>query len=129
MNTLIEKRTTEIKKVLNVIELYTKGSFNGDETSLSKAFHQEAKVIGYLQGELVMVPASVFIDRACNNTPSPKTTGEDYHSEVADVIVNSNTANVTLFEDSFQGHDFINHFQLIKQDGEWSIISKLFHHD
>ena len=51
----------------------------------------------------------------------------DRHSQAVSVV--GNAASVEMAMDGYHEHDFTDYFQLLKVDGHWWIVSKLFHAD
>lgn len=117
---------TEMKAVLEVVQNYIDGTYNADVEKLRGVFHENAVMNGYLGPDcLIATPEGFIADIA--GSPSMASAGDPYNAEVEQVYVEGNIASVTLSETGFRGDGtLVDVFQLIKQDGSWKIISKLF---
>ena len=113
---------SEEQAVSAVVEAYVAACSAADTEALQAVFHPDANMSGYLAGQLLTGTPAPFIDAVANN-PAP---GPDYQSQISDVQVSGNIATATLREQGYMGLAFTNHFQLLKSDGQWSIVAKLF---
>ena len=64
-----------------------------------------------------------------SSSPVPTKTGEPPQFVITFIQVTGNAATVGLVMDAYHGHDFMDCFQLLKVEGRWWIVSKLFHAD
>lgn len=119
--------TTEVREVRAVIEQYIKGSGTGDVGSLESIFHPNAVMFGYLRGQLMDGGPKPFFDLV-GSQPSLQSQGADYRAEIASIRVDGDVATATLIEDGFFGMSFTDRFHLVRTDGRWLIVSKLFRH-
>jgi len=112
--------------VREVIEQYIDGTFNGDGKVLRACFHPKAVMNGYFQGQLLMGGPEPFFEQIENN-PSMADGGAPYKGEITTIDVVGDVASVTLKEAGFAGSmKFTDYFHLLKERGEWKIISKTF---
>ncbi len=122
-------RTGDIDAVLATMQRYVEGTYRGDVPLLVSSFHPQALMTGYLSGQFFLGSPQPFIDHV-SSTPSPQSIGAPYAGRFASVEVHGATATVKLVEDSLYELDFVDCFHLVKTpDGEWLIVSKIFHHD
>ena len=122
------QRTPDYDAVARTIQLYIEGSRTADVSLLKQAFHPDAHLAGMLVGEPLIGPIGMFYDVVASN-PSPADEEVDYQARIASIEIYGDVACAVLIEDGYAGLDFINHFQLIKLEGEWRIIAKLFQSD
>ena len=116
----------ETKKIQEVIRNYTEGTFEGDAAKLAKAFHPNAVMNGFLGDNLLLATPQAFIDDIANNPPMA-TQNVPYNAEIESIRIEGDVAAVVLSETGFRGAgQFVDFFHLIKDNGEWKIISKLF---
>ena len=117
---------TETKKIKEVIRNYTEGTFEADAAKLKKVFHPKAVMNGFLGGAVVLATPRVFIEDM-TSAPSMATEKDPYSAEIESVRIEGDVADVILSETGFKGSGkLVNFFHMIKDDGEWKIISKLF---
>ena len=116
---------TEIEAVKAVIQNYSDGTYNRDLALLKSAFHPEAIMTGFRGDDLLLGSPAPFFDRI-ESEPAFKESGVDFRSEITSIVVNNCVASVTLEESGYFGMDITDYFQLVKVDGAWKILSKLF---
>ena len=97
----------------------------GDVDGLKQIFHGQAGMHGYLNGELITATPDIFY-QAVATAPSPKSSGEPYQVEISCAESTEQTATLLLKEKNLWGMNFSNSFQLLKTEGKWFIMSKLF---
>jgi 4-oxalocrotonate tautomerase len=120
------KIKSEVEVVRQVVQQYIDGSYSGSVETLRKVFHPKALMAGYLQGQLVIgTPEPFFAD--IEKHPSMAENGAPYKAEIKSVDVVGQIASVILVETGFfDVMSFTDYFHLLKEHGEWKIISKTF---
>ena len=122
MSTNVEKE----KEVREVIQRYIDGTFNADIPVLKSVFHDKAVMNGYLGPNLILADPTPFLDDMAS-APSMKSNNDPYKTEIKDLRIEGDVASAALYETGFRGEAaLVDFFHLIKTDGEWRIISKLF---
>jgi hypothetical protein len=115
--------TTAIKKV---IADYEEAAYKADTKTLQGVFHEKAVMNGYLGPELLITDPSGFI-ADIGGSPSMESQGHLYRAEIESIHIEGNVASVILSETGFRGTGvLVDFFHLIKTNGRWQIISKLF---
>jgi hypothetical protein len=116
----------ETKAVLEVIQNYKDGTYKADIEKLKGVFHEKAVMNGYLGPDLLLADPSGFIADMGGN-PSMESRKDPYQAEVESIYIQGNVAAVILSESGFRGSgELVDFFHLIKTEGKWHIISKLF---
>jgi len=93
---------------------------------LKSVFHEKAIMNGYLGPNLILADPTPFLDDMAS-APSMKSNNDPYKAEIRTVQIEGNVASVALYETGFRGEaSLVDFFHLIKTDGNWLIISKLF---
>lgn len=106
-----------IEKTLNY---YLDGGTNNDFETLAKAFHPTA-TMKFVGGEYKEVNALEFFEKGIK--PGPK---NERKTRVVSVSVNGNAAQAQL-EIEYSDFYFIDYMNLLKVEGEWKIVSKIFY--
>ena len=115
--------TTAVKKV---IEAYMTGTYRADVPMLESVFHPRAVMNGYLGPDKILGTPALFIQDMAS-APSMEANGDSYQAEIEQIRIDGNIATVIVSETGFRGSAcLVDHFHLIKEDGSWHIISKLF---
>lgn len=102
---------------------YLDGGTFGDTVKLNKAFHLSAsmKYIDIKTGEYKDVPIREFLNRAKAN--AGKTSDRKTKIVYANISGTAAQAEVEIDGGTYKFHDFMN---LLKINGEWKIVSKIF---
>ncbi len=108
--------------IAKTIQTYIDGGKSGRGDDMRPAFHKDATIFGYIGPELLAGPIQQLF--AWNDQNGPAT---DLQSRIASIDVFESVATVRLELDNWTGHKFTDMFTLLKIDGEWKIISKIFH--
>jgi len=117
---------TEEKAVREVLQNYIDGTYNADIAKLKSVFHEKAVMNGYLGPDLLLADPTPFIEDMAS-APSMKSNNDPYQTEIKHLVIEGNVASAALYETGFRGDAaLVDFFHLIKTDGNWHIISKLF---
>ncbi len=118
---------SDADQVRGVIGRYIEGSQRGDLGLVKSVFHPDARMSGFLQGNMMVGGPQPFYD-AVASAPSPEKSGEPYRAQITHLDVAGRVASVTLTEGPYWGLHFTNYFHLIRAGSDWLIISKTFNH-
>lgn len=105
-----------------VMETYFEGARTGTSDVLKPAFHQNATIHGYVGPDLFAGPIQMFYDWHDENGPAA-----DLRFHITSIDVGGSIATVRVELDNWTGHRFTDQFTLLRVDGSWTIISKVFH--
>lgn len=124
-------RNPELASIRKVIDLYIDGVKNGNFDSLRQAFHPKSSMFGYKGQDLFITPIGGLYEYVGGTTPPAKdsTDGAQYACTITSISVAGNAASVEMAMEPYHEHNFMDYFQLLKVDGRWWIVSKLFHAD
>ena len=116
----------ESKAVRQVIQNYMDGTYKKDIPMLKGVFHEKAVMNGYLGPDVLLADPSGFI-ADIESSPSMAENNDPYQGEIESIRIEGNVASVIVSETGFKGSGtLVDFFHLIKVDGKWAIISKLF---
>lgn len=113
---------SENDAIASTIKMYVDGGRSGQSTKMREAFHPEATIFGYAGDDLFAGPIQKLFDWVDQNGPAT-----DLQSRIAAIDVASTIATVRLELENWSGRRFIDMFTLLKIDGHWKIISKVFY--
>jgi hypothetical protein len=109
----------------NVILMYVDGARSGRSEDMKPAFHKDATIYGHDGPELFAGPIQKLFDWDDENGPA-----SEIRAQIVSIDVIETIAAVRLELDNWTGIRFSDLFTLLKIDGEWKIINKVFHqHD
>ncbi|MDG2149356.1 MAG: nuclear transport factor 2 family protein [Planctomycetota bacterium] len=108
--------------IKDVLQHYLDGARSGKGDDMRPAFHEDATVFGYVGPDLFAGPVENLF--AWNDENGPATQLE---ARIASLDVVGTVATVRLELDDWTGHQFTDLFTLLKVDGQWKIMNKVFH--
>ena len=112
----------EYNVIAKVIQQYINGAKSGKGDDMKPAFHKDATVFGYVGDDLFAGPIQQLF--AWNEENGPAT---ELRAWIASIDLIDTVATVRLELDNWTGHRFTDLFTLLKVDGEWKIMNKVFH--
>ena len=107
-----------------VVHLYVDGMAFANEGALRKAFHPDAAIIGNYNGALEWTTREGFIKTIVEAGAAPPGTQPEMDVQKIDITGDAATVRVV---DSFTGERYSDHLSLVKIDGRWVIVNKVFH--
>ncbi|KUO56905.1 MAG: lumazine-binding protein [Alphaproteobacteria bacterium BRH_c36] len=112
----------EYDAIVSVIQHYINGAKSGKGAEMKPAFHEDATIFGYVGPDLFAGPIQKLYEWNDQNGPAP-----DIQSRITSVDVTETIATVRLESDDWTGYRFTDMFTLLKFDGQWKIMNKVFH--
>ena len=113
---------SEHDAIAETVRRYVEGGRSGRGDDMRAAFHPDATIFGYIGDELFSGPIQKLFDWNDQNGPAT-----ELQSRLAGVDVEGTIATARLELDDWTGHKFTDMFTLLKTDGGWKIISKVFY--
>lgn len=113
----------DYEDVLAAMEGYVQGLKTGNVAELKKTFHQDAIMYGYLGDDLSQGSIDnlyTYVEKF-GAAPNIKTNLTVLHKTPTTAIV-----RIEMEHDAAD-EDFTDYHSLIKINGEWKVVSKLFH--
>ncbi len=117
--------TTEVREqdaIAEIVQHYIDGAKSGKGDDMKPAFHKDATVFGYVGPDLFGGPIQELFD--WNDQSGPAT---ELQVRIASIDVTGTVATVRLELDNWTGYRFTDLFTLLRVDGEWKIMNKVFH--
>jgi hypothetical protein len=108
--------------ITKAVQQYVDGGKSGRSDVMKLAFHPEATIFGYIGPELFGGPIQKLFEWNDQNGPAT-----ELQSNIANIDITGTIATVRLELDNWSGHKFTDMFTLLKTDGEWKIINKVFY--
>jgi hypothetical protein len=113
---------SEYDAIANTIQHYINGGKTGRTDEMKLAFHDGATIFGYIGPDLIAGPIQVLYDWNDQNGAATELQGR-----IASIDITETVATVRLELENWSGHRFTDLFTLLKVDGEWKIMNKVFH--
>lgn len=113
---------SEYDVIADVVQHYIDGAKSGKGDDMKPAFHEDATVFGYVGADLFAGPIKKLF---AWNDDNGAATG--LQVRIASIDVVGTVATVRIELDNWTGYRFTDMFTLLKVDGEWKIMNKVFH--
>ena len=118
----VRTEVSEYGEITKVLQHYIDGAKSGRGDDMKPAFHKDATIFGYVGADLFAGPIQQLF--AWNDQNGPAT---GLQAQIASIDLIDTVANVRLELDNWTGHRFTDLFTLLKVDGQWKIMNKVFH--
>ena len=115
-------QASESDAITAAVQPYIDGAISGSSETMKAAFHPDATIYGYIGPDLFGGPIQGLYDWHDSNGAAA-----DLQSSIVNIDIEGTIATVRLELDNWTGHKFTDMFTLLKTDGEWKIISKVFY--
>ena len=117
--------TTDVKEydaITKAVQHYIDGAKSGKGNDMKPGFHEDATIFGYADADLFAGPIQRLFDWVDENGPA---TG--LQARIAGIDLINTVATMRLELDNWAGSRYTDLFTLLKVDGEWKIMNKVFH--
>ncbi|MEG3176681.1 nuclear transport factor 2 family protein [Sphingomonas sp. RB3P16] len=110
--------------ITTVLTKYIDGCKQADSAIMKPAFAAEATMFGVVDGALTGGPIQTLFDGIdAGFTPAPEA-----RSAFAYIDISGSAASARIDSNDMSGSlCFTDYFNLLKVDGEWTVISKVYH--
>jgi len=112
----------DIEAISSVIQTYVEGGRKGDASIMKHSFRENATIHGHTEGGLLAGPIQLMFDFIDENPPAPDLEAKIVNIDLANTVA---TARVELT--NWLGTRYTDQFTLLKENGAWTITSKVFH--
>ena len=113
---------SEYDVIAKIVQHYIDGAKSGRGDDMKPAFHTDATIFGYVGADLFAGPIKRLFDWNDENGPAT-----ELQARIASIDLVDTVATVRLELDDWTGSRFTDLFTLLKVDGEWKIMNKVFH--
>ncbi len=114
----------EYQAIVNVLNQYNEGGAKADSALMNPAFSDQATIFG-VDGDNKLTGGAIqnlfdTIDTAF--VPSP-----DANAAIVRVDIVGTAASARIDTDNISGYRFTDFFNLLKVEGKWIVVSKIYH--
>ncbi len=113
---------SEYGVIAEVVQHYIDGARSGRGDDMKPAFHKDATIFGYVGADLFAGPIQQLF--TWNDETGPATR---LHAQIVSIDLIDTVATVRLELDNWTGSRFTDLVTLLKVNGEWKIMNKVFH--
>ncbi|WP_285410629.1 nuclear transport factor 2 family protein [Pseudomonas sp. FR229a] len=115
--------TSEYNAVIATANQYVEGLRVGSAECVAQAFHKDAVMYGFTNGELLGGPIKNLFDFVQKNGSAPEITTR---LDILAITPTTAVVRVDMEKDAI-GADYNDYLTLIKIDGTWKVIAKVYH--
>jgi Putative lumazine-binding len=115
----------EVGAIEAVVKTYLDGLYEGDTDKLATVFHPTSALTGMSNGELAITPRDAWFT-AVRTRPSPKKTGLTRHDQILTIDQPGPTMAFVKVQCAIPPRFFTDQLSLLKVDGRWQIVQKVF---
>ena len=112
------------QSILVVLADYFNGLYTGDTALLRSVFHPDAALFADINGQPYHKSLDEYL-AGVEQRESPEELGEAYQMKVQTLDVIHNIASAKVHVPA-RGINFYNYLSLVKHDGVWVIVNKIF---
>lgn len=118
----MNENNEEVKLIESVLDQYINGGKTGRGEDMRCAFHEDATIFGYAGEDLFAGKIELLFSWNDENGPAEELVYEIDHVDIEGTVA---TARLEIY--NWHGRRFTDLFTLLKLDGQWKIVSKVFH--
>ena len=118
----VSNNTSDNEMVEKTVQFYIDGAKSGKGDDMKPAFHNDATIFGYIGDDLFAGPIQKLFDWNDKNGPAT-----ELETKIASIDIVGTIATVRLESDNWTGHKFTDFFTLLKVEGAWKIMNKVFY--
>jgi hypothetical protein len=113
---------TDMQQIQALMQTYIEGARTGSSDHIRPIFHEMATICGYVGPDLFASPIAGFYEWHDGNGAAVDVKAGDLR-----IDIEGTAASVRIEIDNWTGHRFTDFFTLVRIDGRWQILSKVFY--
>jgi hypothetical protein len=114
--------------VAGVLGLYFDGLYHSDTKRLAQVFHPKAQYVSVTDGTLLYCDMAEYFP-VVDARPSPASRNEKRRDEIVSVEFAGPVTARAVVRCAIGSRNFIDFLTLIRLDGRWQVMSKVFHYE
>ena len=115
-----QETPSDMQGIEKALRYYLDGGTNGERETVARAFHPQAELKFIRDGQYAELSLEDYLNRI---KPGPKS---DRQARIRYIHVAGNAASAAV-ELEYPDALLVDMFNLLKVDGEWKIVGKIFH--
>ncbi len=120
--------TQYIEEITAVLTHYFDGLYQADTAMLDTVFHPDAHYINTLPDEYLNLPMSEYFNIVDQRVP-PASNNELRNDRIISIEVESGHMAFVKARMTMMGREYLDYLTLTNHDGQWRIMSKVFHYE
>lgn len=114
--------------IVELLHHYHDGLHRCDTQLLAKVFHENAIYFTASGGEEICLDMATYLPKVAERTP-PGSSDAPLHYHIESIELAGPVTAIARARSSMWGKDFIDILTLVRTEGQWKVISKVFHHE
>src|SRR5699024_3968449 len=114
----------DYNEIIEALNYYVNGAIDGDSAKMKKGIHQDATMFGYFEGVGFMDGPIRNVYDITDDTGQAK----ELKTRIDILDITETVASARIIIEDWNGVNFTDYMNLLKVDGEWKLINKIFHH-
>lgn len=115
--------TSDFDEIIATVQRYVDGLKIGKSADVANAFHKDAVMYGFTNGKLLGGPIKNLYDFVDENGTAPDI---KVRLDILGITPTTAVVRVDMEKDAI-GADYTDLHTLIKMDGKWQVIAKVYH--
>lgn len=112
----------DYEAIAETLQDYVDGARSPSAKQMKSAFHTNAQIFGHLGDHLLADPIEALFEWHEENGPATEVVIQFSILDVSETI-----AVVRVEADNWTGHRFTDYLSMLKVNGKWTIVNKVFH--
>lgn len=121
--------TASTKEIIEVIELYLDGLYEGDTAKLRQAFNEFACLLSIANGKVSNLPLEDWCKIVEGRASAKSQNFDRGYERILQVQETAPNSAVVRLQCAAPGKLFTDQLALLKSKGRWQIVNKIFHTD
>lgn len=121
------KRTADFLAITDVLGTYFDGLYHSDTRALARVFHPKAQYVSVTDGSLLHRDMAEYFP-VVDARPSPASRSEARRDEIVSIEFAGPVTARAVVRCAIANRFFTDFLTLIRLDGRWQVISKVFHY-
>lgn len=126
--TVLEKETESLAEIARCLVDYFDGLYLGDTERLARIFHPQARYVCATGDEFICLGLEEYFP-IVDARPSPSSQNEARRDRISHIALAGPDTGFVRAHCSIGPKHFTDLLTLVRTDGDWRIISKVFHYD
>lgn len=122
MNNTSLNNVSDYTAIKKTVQHYLDGAVSGKGNDMKPGFHADATIFGFVGSDFFAGPIQKLFEWNDSNGPA-----KGLKAYIASIDLVGSAASVRLELEDWTGHRFTDFFNLLKIDGHWKIMNKIFH--
>jgi len=118
--------SADFEEVNRLVVAYFDALYTGDHVAMATLFHRKAKIYNFKEGKLSELDIDSYVE-IVKNRASPLKLQSARKDEILSVSITTPVSATAIVRLILFKNDFTDQLSFIKDEGRWSIMTKIYH--